>query len=258
MEPSTREGETRVRLRLMAMIGLVLAVAGTAAMNGGDVAAKSRKAKGTATPFTAWVQTMDSCKQALPDATYRLTGGGATRTATAPAGRKRSVVPTASCPLTRGNCKAVAVGCASFPGLAAGTYTLVTAKTPPADRSDPEGFAPCQGGSACRSETATVTVSAAGAVSAQVVDVYPDGVSETFPSATTSFAGSETDPVVLHDFGMAPPGFAPQCDGDSDADDHLTGNMRGHCGYPEAGEASACQPYPWSCATPAVAVAARP
>ncbi|HEX6492203.1 MAG TPA: hypothetical protein VF112_01760 [Candidatus Dormibacteraeota bacterium] len=235
----------------------MLAVAGSAAANGG-VAARSRKPPAAATPFTVWVQTMDSCKQALPGGAVTLTGGGVARTATAAAGRKRSVVPTASCPLTRGSCTAVAVGCVSFSGLAAGTYRLVTATPPPADRSDPEGFAPCQGGSACRSETATVTVSASGAVTAQVVDVYPDGVSETFPSATASFAGSETDPVVLHDFGMAPPGFAPQCDGDSDADDHLTGNMRGHCGYPEADEASACRPYPWSCASPAVATGARP
>ena len=243
-----------MRLRLMAMIGLVLAVAGTAAMNGGDVAAQSRKGGAAATPFTVWVQTMDSCKQALPSGSVTLTGGGLVRTAQAATGRKRSVVPTASCPLTRGNCRSVAVGCVSFTSLPAGTYRLVTAKTPPADRSDPEGFAPCQGGSACRSETATVTVSASGAVSAQVVDVYPDGVSETFPSATTSFAGTPTDPVVFHDFGMAPPGFAPQCDGDSDADDHLTGTPSAHCAYPESEEASACRPYPWSCppARPAV------
>jgi hypothetical protein len=200
---------------------------------------------------------MDSCKQALPAATYLLAGGAVSRTAQAPAGRKKTVVPTAACPLARGNCKAVPVGCVSFAGLPAGTYTLTTTRTTPPDRSDPEGFAPCQGGSACRSETATVTVSATGAVQAQVVDVYPDGVSETFPAASSFFAGSPTDPVVFHDFGMAPPGFAPQCDGDSDADDHLTGNMRGHCGYPEADEASACQPYPWSCATPAVAEDAR-
>jgi hypothetical protein len=229
-----------VHLRLTALVGLVPAVAATVAMNGGDVAART-------TPFTVWVQTMDSCKQALPGGSISLTGGGVSRTAQASAGTKRSVVPTASCPLTRGNCRAVAVGCVSFTGLPAGTYSRANARTPAADRSDPEGFAPCQGGSACRSETATVTVSSSGAVQARVVDVYPDGVSETFPSATASFAGSETDPVVFHDFGMAPPGFAPQCDGDSDADDHLTGTMRGHCGYPEADEASACQPYPWSC-----------
>jgi hypothetical protein len=241
--------------RLVALLALILAVGVSATAGGAD--AKSRSKGKGATPFTVWVQTVDSCKQALPAASYQLTGGGVTRTAQAPAGKKKTIVPTASCPLSRGNCAAVPVGCVSFANLPPGTYRLITTGTPPPDRSDPEGFAPCQGGSACRSQTATITVSSSGAVQGAVTDVYPDGVSETFPSASTFFAGSPTDPVVFHDFGMAPPGFAPQCDGDSDADDHLTGNMRGHCGYPEADEASACQPYPWSCAAPAV-VAAKP
>ena len=92
---------------------------------------------------------------------------------------------------------------------------------------------------------------------ASVTNVHPDGVTETWPAAAThggaaAYAGTRDDPVVIHDFGLAPPGFAPQCDGDADADDHLTGDMRAHCGYPEAEEESACQPYPWSCATPPV------
>ncbi len=245
-----------MRGRLVTMLALVAAVALSATASGPGALARSKKVR-PGTPFTVWVQTVDSCKQALPAAAYRLTGGGVTRTAEAPAGRKRTIVPTAACPLLHGNCAAVPVGCVSFTGLPAGTYTLTTTRTPPPDRSDPEGFAPCQGGSACRSEIATVAVSASGAVQGQVTDVYPDGVSETFPAPASFFAGSAADPVVFHDFGMAPPGFAPQCDGDSDADDHLTGNMRGHCGYPEDAEAAACQPYPWSCPTPAV-VATRP
>ncbi|TMD99635.1 MAG: hypothetical protein E6I76_01940 [Chloroflexi bacterium] len=71
-----------MRLRLMAMIGLVLAVAGTAAMNGGDVAAKSRKAKGTATPFTAWVQ-----PAAAPPAPRRRPRGGRGRSCPPPPAR---------------------------------------------------------------------------------------------------------------------------------------------------------------------------
>jgi hypothetical protein len=118
----------------MAMVGLVLAVAGSAAMSGGDAAARSTRTTGAATPFTVFVQTMDSCKQALPGGAATLSGGGLTRTARAPAGRKESVVPTASWPLTRGSCRAVAAGCVSFTGLPAGTYTLVTSRTPPADR----------------------------------------------------------------------------------------------------------------------------
>ncbi len=229
-----------MRGRLVAVLALVGAVAVTATAGGPGALAKAKKVK-PGTSFTVWVQTVDSCKQALPAAAYQLTGGGATRTAQAPPGRKRTIVPTAACPLLHGN----------FTGLAAGTYTLTTTRTPPPDRSDPEGFAPCQGGSACRSQVATITVSASGAVQGAVTDVYPDGVSEIFPSASSFFAATPTDPVVFHDFGLAAPGYAPQCDGDSDADDHLTGNMRGHCGYPEADEAAACQPYPWSCSMPA-------
>jgi hypothetical protein len=246
-----------MRGRLIAVLALVAAVAVSATAGGPGAIAKANKGK-PGTSFTVWVQTVDSCKQALPAAAYQLTGGGQTRAAEAPAGRKRTIVPTAACPLLHGNCAAVPVGCVSFTGLPAGTYTLTTTRTPPPDRSDPEGFAPCQGGSACRSQAATITVSASGAVQGAVTDVYPDGVSETFPSASSFFPGTPTDPVVFHDFGLAAPGFAPQCDGDSDADDHLTGNMRGHCGYPEADEAAACQPYPWICAMPAASPAAKP
>ncbi len=246
-----------MRGRLVAVLALVAAVAVTATAGGPGALAKAKKVK-PGTSFTVWVQTVDSCKQALPAAAYLLTGAGTSRIAEAPAGRKRTIVPTAACPLLHGNCAAVPVGCVSFTGLAAGTYTLTTTRTPPPDRSDPEGFAPCQGGSACRSQVATVTVSASGAVQGAVTDVYPDGVGETFPSASSFFPGTPTDPVVFHDFGLAAPGFAPQCDGNSDADDHLTGNMRGHCGYPEADEAAACQPYPWSCTMSGTAPAAKP
>jgi hypothetical protein len=243
--------------RLAAVVAVLFAAGACAASGAGhDVLARSKKPT-TPQAGAVWVQTMDSCKQALPAATLVLTGAGVSQTATAPSGRKKSVIPKSTCPELRGNCSSVPVGCVTFTGLTAGTYRVTTTHTPPPDRSDPEGFAPCQGGSACRSEVATVVVSAAGAVQGTVTDVYPDGMSETFP-ASGAFAGTQKDPVVLHDFGMAPPGFAPQCDGDSDADDHLTGNMRGHCGYPEADETTACQPYPWSCATPAVATAAKP
>jgi hypothetical protein len=136
----------------------------------------------------------------------------------------------------------------SFTAPAPGTYTIRTTVTPPANATNPEGYAPCEGGSACQSEEATLTVGSGGAVSATVAAVYPDGTTVTWPS-TGSYAGSASDPIVFHDFGLAAPGSAhnAQCDGDSDADDHLTGSPSGHCGPPEAQEASACQPFPWSC-----------
>ncbi len=240
--------------RLVALLALIVGAGLCTSACGTPVLAGSTPRTATA---TVWVQTLDSCKQALPGAAYRLSGGGLSVTAQAPSGHKKTVVPKSTCPELRGSCSAVKVGCVSFAALPPGTYTVVTTRTPPPDTSDPEGFAPCQGGSACRSEVATVVVGAAGKVQATVTDVYPDRVSETFPSPG-SFAGTRSDPVVFHDFGMAPPGFAPQCDGDSDADDHLTGNMRLHCASPEADEATACQPYPWSCTMPTPAPAAKP
>jgi hypothetical protein len=136
----------------------------------------------------------------------------------------------------------------SFAVPAPGTYTIRTTVTPPPNVTNPEGYAPCEGGSACRSEEATLTVSPGGGVSATVSAVYPDGTTVTWPS-TGSYSGSASDPIVFHDFGLAAPGQAhnAQCDGDGDADDHLTGTPSGHCAFPEAQESSACQPFPWSC-----------
>jgi hypothetical protein len=241
----------------LAVVALLVATCG------GSLAAGAGRAEAQSGGATVWIQTMDSCKQALGGAAYQLSGGGQTRTAQTPAGRKKTVSSRAACPLQQGSCTSVPRGCVSFGGLPPGTYTLTTTRPPAPDRSDPEGFAPCQGGSACRSQTATIAVAADGSVQATVTDVYPDGVSETFPTAATHagrafYAGTAGDPVVTHDFGLAHPGFAPQCDGDSDADDHLTGNMRAHCAYPEGQEASACQPYPWSCTLPAATAAPSP
>jgi len=202
---------------------------------------------------TVWVQTMDSCKQSLGSASYALTGGGLTMTADTPASSKSRVASTGQCPLQQGSCAGGGRGCVSFSALPPGTYTVRTTRTPPADTSNPEGFAPCEGGSACRSEVASVVVAADGGVQVTVTNVYPDGVSVTWPAAASqrrhrgAYAGSVNDPVVFHDFGLAPPGRTGQCDGDSDADDHLTGSPSAHCAYPESEEDAACKPYPWSC-----------
>jgi hypothetical protein len=201
---------------------------------------------------TVWVQTMDSCKQALGGAAYSLSGGGVRLTAESPSAQKVRVASTAGCPLQQGDCARATTGCLSFAGVPAGTFTLRETRTPAADTSNPEGYAPCEGGSACRSEMATVTVTAGGGVQATVTNVYPDGYTATWPTGTGrrarhAYAASAADPIVFHDFGLAPPGRTGQCDGDSDADDHLTGTPSAHCAYPESEEATACRPYPWSC-----------
>ncbi|HEX3605709.1 MAG TPA: hypothetical protein VH134_07280 [Candidatus Dormibacteraeota bacterium] len=238
-----------IRSRWLAPLLMALAAAASWAALGGPGA----RAAGPVAA-TIWVQTMDSCKQALGGGGYVLTGGGATLHADSPAATKARVSSTTQCPLQQGDCRAAGgIGCVSFTGVAPGTYTLREVRTPAADTSNPEGYAPCEGGSACRSEVGAVTVAADGRVTATVTNVYPDGVSVTWPSSGgrrghTAYAATQNDPVVFHDFGLAPPGRSGQCDGDSDADDHLTGSPSGHCAYPEAEEDAACKPYPWSCA----------
>jgi len=191
---------------------------------------------------TIVVQTMDSCSQVKGSAVYSLTGAGGSFSATTPAGNG-SVSGGGGCPVPHGDCSAGP--CVSFTGIPDGTYTLRTTKTPPPNSSNPEGYAPCEGGSACRDQYADVTV-AAGGVAATVTNIYPDGKVTTF-----SFSGTSSDPIVFHDFGLAAPGSGGngQCDGDSDADDHSTGTPSGDCAFtPETAESSACQPFPWSCA----------
>lgn len=211
-------------------------------------------ASGPSTSVT--IQTMDSCQEALGSAQYLLTGGaGVIITATTPAHAAQKVA-SGTCALQQGNCATFTTGCARFLAVPyPGTYTFLETVTPPGNASNPEGYAPCNGGSACRSQEGTVTVDAAGVVKATVLNVYPDNTSVTYPIASrhsglTSYAGTPADPIVTHNFGLAPPGYhgASQCDGDSDADDHSTGTPSSHCRYlPESSEASACQPYPWSC-----------
>jgi hypothetical protein len=253
-----------MRLRFaVASVSLVFAACGSAFAAGAGPAAASAHRPGGSGGGGVWIQTMDSCKQALGGAAYLVSGGGVSITVTDASTGAGSVGISAGCPLQQGNC-AAGRGCASFAAPGPGTYTIRETATPPGNATNPEGYAPCEGGSACRSETAILTVGSGGGVSATVTAVYPDGTTATWPS-TGSYAGTSSDPIVFHDFGLAAPGSAhnAQCDGDSDADDHLTGTPSSHCAYPEAQEASACQPFPWSCplgaGTPGgVPAAARP
>ncbi len=236
---------TSSRLRLL-VSALVILACGCALLAGGG---RGMAASAT-TSIT--VQAMDSCKSALDGAGYSVSGGslGSPITVSSTGTGKGTVVATASCPLARGNCSTFHIGCVTIDGLPVpGTYRMHVTTTPPANVSNPEGYAACQGGSACQREEATITISAGGGISATVTNIYPDGTSVTSPAGGT-FAGSATDPIVFHLFGLAPPNANPalQCDGDADADDHLTGSPSSHCAYPEAAESAACTPYPWSCA----------
>ena len=191
-----------------------------------------------------WLQTMDSCKQALGGADYEMTGGGVDMTVSTPAARPHVVSPTSGCPLQQGDCATMTDGCVQFSNVPPGLYKIIQRTTPPSNATNPEGYAPCEGGSACQSEVADVTVGPNGAVSGTVTAVYPDGTTKNWPDNGGPYSGATDDPIVIHDFGLG----SGSCDGDGDADDHLTGTPSSHCGYPEAEEqAMPCEPYPWSC-----------
>jgi hypothetical protein len=191
-----------------------------------------------------WLQTMDSCKQAIGGADYDLTGGGVTMSVSTPAARPHVVSPTSGCPLQQGDCATMSDGCVQFSNVPPGVYRIIQRTTPPPNATNPEGYAPCEGGSACQSEVGDVTVSPTGQVTGTVTAVYPDASTKTWPDNGGPYSGAADDPLVIHDFGLG----SGSCDGDGDADDHLTGTPSSHCGYPEAEEgAMPCSPYPWSC-----------
>jgi Domain of unknown function (DUF4214)/Prealbumin-like fold domain len=224
-------------------------------------------------PFDVVVQTMDSCKSGLDQATYQLTGPSGTFTAgTHAAGNSSpgSIGASPSCPLEQGNCVTTTKGCIVFTNVPPGDYRLKQTAAPNGNLTNPDGYAPCEGGSACQWEQADVTVNPGGSVVALVTNIEPNGKQQTWPTPGSGhakyYAGSAADPVVFHDFGLANPGSTQpngtpnvQCDGDGDADDFSTGTPGSQCGYPEASEnvcASSPAPpaplpsnvrFPWQC-----------
>lgn len=192
--------------------------------NGATVNAAATAATTTPTTVTVWIQTMDSCQQAIPGASFSVKGNYITYKAGPAPGTKPVTVASAggNCPLQRGNCATVPTGCVSFvlpvpTGTSKVSYTGKQTVTP-------SGYVPCTGGSACRSETIKFTISPTGVVSGKVTNVYPDGTSVTWPSSGT-YTATQTDPIVVHNFGLG----TGSCDGDADADDHLTGSASTHC-----------------------------
>jgi hypothetical protein len=233
----------RWRRSALRIVVSVVVVAGCSLAVGVSSAPAPAAATSTA---SFWLQTMDSCKLALAGAAYELSGGGTTLSVADSTSRGTQLAGTPlRCPLEQGNCSTSSTtGCIQFTDVPPGTYRIVQRRTPPANATNPGGYAPCEGGSACRSEVVDVTVAPGGQVSATVTNVYPDGLTVTWPQSGRSYAGTAADPIVVHDFGLG----SGSCDGDGDADDHLTGSPSSHCGYPEAEESSVpCQPFPWSC-----------
>lgn len=206
------------------------------------------------TTASVWLQTMDSCESALGGAQYQIVGDNDVDTTVTTRSATKTRIASGTCPYEQGNCSSTTLGCVELTDLPPGSYRIHEITTPPADSSNPEGYAACNGGSACRRQEVDLTVSSSGTASATVTNVYPNGYVATYPIASahagrSTYAGTTKDPIVVHNFGLAPPGFsgAAQCDGDSDADDHSTGSPSSRCQYPENEEATACRPFPWSC-----------
>ncbi|MEA2616516.1 MAG: hypothetical protein QOE72_2299 [Chloroflexota bacterium] len=198
-------------------VGLTALLVGAASVVlaiGGD-GATAGAATGTATnssgPSEIVVQTMDSCRSPLDGAKYVLYDHLGNATAFQP-----STYPAATgglvggCVLQQGNCATISKGCLVFRNVPPGDYRLRETLTPPGNTTNPDGYAPCNAGSACQWETADVTVNPDGSVAGQVTNMAPNGKATQFPNDPNHakyFAGTTADPIVFHDFGLAHPGF---------------------------------------------------
>lgn len=201
-------------------------------------------AQGTVpTAVTVWIQVTDSCKHALPGATFTVTGPSVNTTTppTSGTGGPKGLSSN-QCPIQHGKCKNFSTGCTysvlNVPASGTAIYTITVAQTAPGRKqtgNDDYGanwtYGICNGGSACsQPEVATVQVTSSGNVSATVLNTYPDSTTVTWPTTGKDFSGTQSDPVMFHEFGISKTsGKANQCDGDHDADDYLTGTPGKHC-----------------------------
>jgi len=175
------------------------------------------------------VQTIDSCRAAIGGATFTLqdSSGATIETQTAAPGGPTTVRTGGGCPIQGGDCVSVPVGCVTFtadiPASGSSTFTLVETATP-------AGYRPCNGGSACQSESMTIVIDSGGGVQATTTNVEPDGFVEHFPSVdpntgATFWSGTPADPGLFYDMRLG----NVSCDGDNDADDQNTGSPSSHC-----------------------------
>jgi hypothetical protein len=228
------------RSRYIAVFALLIAMM-TFSLRGNE-----QTVQAMATPaktITVWIQVTDSCKQALAGGTFRVNGPGITNVITTPTnGKNLSSLSSDNCPIQRGTCVNFSTGCTTatlnVPVSGIATYTITIQQPAPGrkETGDPAYganwvYAVCQGGSDCsKREVATVQVATSGEVSATVLNTYPNGATITWPAPHGTFAGTQGDPIMFHEFGISQfSGPKNQCDGDHDADDYLTGSPGSHC-----------------------------
>jgi hypothetical protein len=173
--------------------------------------------------ITIWLQTMDSCRQAIPGAKYVLQGHGLYLKVGPAPGSGPTTVGTSTCPLQRGNCATVPTGCVSW------TISVPSSKLTYriSETLTPSGYVPCTGGSVCPAgpDVIKLTITSSGRVSATVKNTYPDRTTITWPTSGSPYTATKTDPIVVHNFRLG----TGSCDGDHDADDRLTGSPSSHC-----------------------------
>ena len=171
-----------------------------------------------------WLQTLDSCQQAVPGAIFVLHYNGANITSKpGPGKRPQTIAQThGKCPSQQGDCKTTSTGCVSWPiaipSSGISTYTITEAQSG-------SGYAICLGGSDCPYGTniVTVKIDVAGNIAGTDFNTYPNGAKITFPTNRSPFAGTQADPILVHNSHIG----NGDCDGDHDADDHVTGSEGG-------------------------------
>lgn len=213
------QGQGQVRVLIMSLVAISFVLISMHLTSPSTYAAST-----TGTTARFWLQTIDSCRQAIPGARFELTGPNVTREAGPAPGTRPRTVPSrgANCPIQRGNCVAVATGCLSFilPVPRSGTLTYKIT-----DLTSRAHYVICLGGSTCPGGPTTVnlTINASGRISARVVNIYPNRQTITFPT-TGVYAGTQADPAVVHNSRLG----NLSCDGDGDADDHTSGSEGHH------------------------------
>jgi len=173
---------------------------------------------------TFWIQTLDSCRHAVPGAFFVLQGNGSDVQGGPGDGTRKESVGSGNCPVQRGNCQTVPVGCVSWdipiPASGSATYTIT-------ETAAPHNYVWCTGGSVCPGGpvVVTLTINSTGAFAAKVRNVYPDGYVKVWPTTGAPYTGTKTNPAIVHNFQLG----TGSCDGDHDEDDRLTGSPSGHC-----------------------------
>ncbi len=226
-----KQGTWRWAVATIAIL-VVIGAASFTLLNNGEAA----HATGNRT-VTVWLQATDSCMEALSGATFTVdTAAWVPIATTAPTnGSLPKSLPTythGQCPVQQGTCANFPTGCTTavlnVPASGTVLYKILVATTAPGQGSNLR-YAICEGGSDCPHgpEVAYVVVSSNGTTATWVRNFEPDGTFDRWPSNRSAFAGTQSDPILFHEFGIGNGSLT--CDGDHDADDYLTGYRWPHC-----------------------------